>query len=178
MRHFLLLGVLGCVKPVPVAVPYITVAAEPERLPTLRILERGSGVVDYAAAPARIQVTNPAVATVIRLDGDHRFHVFGESAGQTELTADFGQLRHSLQIEVVAESPAPEVLLKVGQQASVPVPEPVHRVRVGDPAILSFQVTSDERAVQVKGLRPGKSHIVVSVGEEATPVFAWVEVTP
>lgn len=176
MRHFALLALLACAKPVTVEVPYADASSE-GRVKPLRMMEDGSGVVVYATAPERIFVKNPSIATVVRFDGEQRFHLFGEAVGETVLVADLGEMRHQLPVEVVSSDDIePEIELVVGQQASLPVELPAQRVVVGDPGVVSFRLISDGRTVQIEGVRPGRSHVVISSGPDAPPTFAWVVV--
>ncbi|TNE84355.1 MAG: hypothetical protein EP330_29500 [Deltaproteobacteria bacterium] len=176
MRFLSLLLLLACAKPVTAEVPYIDTTVEVKRARPLRVLERGSGVVAYGVAPARVTMKNPGVATVVRFDGEARFHVFGEAVGETVLVADLGDVRHQLPIEVVAEAIDSDFDLAVGQVTGLALEGVAERVVVGDPAVLGFKVGADGRSVQIQALAPGRSHVVVSTGTDRPPTFAWVVV--
>ncbi|MCO4744633.1 MAG: pilus assembly protein N-terminal domain-containing protein [Proteobacteria bacterium] len=180
MRTLLFVVALsGCVRQASPEVPYVELI-EPIKRP-VQLVEKGSGVVGFTAAPSRISSSHPGVVSVVRFDGERRFHLFAESIGEAWISAEVNGERQSVPVRVVASTEVEADLeLSVGAQASFPIEGPVSRVVVGDPGILEFKVVgglgAEVDSVQLRGNRVGRTHVVVSTGEDAAPIFRWVVV--
>ena len=173
----------ACAKPAVPEVPYVETWDE-RRIRPLELVEAGSGVVAFDREPERVSIGTISTATVVKFDSPKRYHVVGVAPGETTLVAHFGP-DERIAIPVIVEPEGPDALtdvaIAVGQQAGIPVDGSVSRVQVGDPGIVSYKVTGAGSAefggVQILGERPGRTHVVIAVGEDQPPVFRRVVVT-